>query len=622
LKNTEFIPSNSFPKPLNWTWATTKGADLIWTPIPFQESMRIAYSRTHYGTGYYIYHLYADEENLSSTIRSWDIAKSPDRAVLDLISKAGTDIAPKDLTKESGEVNLNKDAIIVSHINTSPSVIRALKFTLPLDKIIELERLRLKVTWDNETQPSIDAPLCLFFGAGTFYNRENREYLVKGLPISVRFDFKAEKVELACYYPMPFFESAKIELTDIQPDDIRINYEIRYEPLTTAPNNSSYFHATYVDNPKPEAGKDVTFLDMKGLQGHNEWSGNFVGTSFIFSHNANLFTLEGDPRFFFDDSNTPQAYGTGTEEWCVGGDYWGGENMTLPLAGHPCGAKNIESATNAKDLIQSAYRFLIADLMPFGRRAVIKFEHGENVSGEHYESVTYWYGLPAPSLVKTDSVDVGNAISEKSHQYYCSEFSVIDTVTSRYEWGLDRVPAHSWGIDVSKIPEYRDKIGMETYPPHTHTGRHHKSSSEFSVQVHPENKGALLVRTLDHSFPNQTAEVYVADISNAKEGGALEWQIAGTWYLAGSNVCVYSRAPKELGARLYNIRTSNRSFRDDEFLIPANLTEGRSALRIRIKFSPDQQHLYPGFPFPKESAWSELHYNIYSYVSPDFRVKK
>ena len=47
-----FLPHGSFPSPLNWTWATTKGADLVWTPIPFERSFQMAYTRTHYGTGY------------------------------------------------------------------------------------------------------------------------------------------------------------------------------------------------------------------------------------------------------------------------------------------------------------------------------------------------------------------------------------------------------------------------------------------------------------------------------------------------------------------------------------------------------------------------------------------
>jgi hypothetical protein len=98
-----------------------------------------------------------------------------------------------------------------------------------------------------------------------------------------------------------------------------------------------------------------------------------------------LGTLEGDPRFFFDDSETPQAQGTGTEEWGGGGDYWGGLNMTLPFAGHPVGARSPREAKCEEDMIESAYRFLLADLMPFGRNARIQLEHGGvNESTEHY----------------------------------------------------------------------------------------------------------------------------------------------------------------------------------------------------------------------------------------------
>ena len=57
FKDPQFIPSQQFSKPLNWTWGTTKGADLVWTPVPFEKSVRLAYSKTHYGTGYYIYQL-------------------------------------------------------------------------------------------------------------------------------------------------------------------------------------------------------------------------------------------------------------------------------------------------------------------------------------------------------------------------------------------------------------------------------------------------------------------------------------------------------------------------------------------------------------------------------------
>lgn len=494
-------------------------------------------------------------------------------------------------------------------LSGSPSVIRALKLKIPLDKAVALERLRLRITWDDAAWPSVDAPLCLFFGAGTFFNREKKEYFVKGLPINIRFDYPHHEVELACYYPMPFFRRARFEIVGSSAGT-PLEYEIRYEPLKTRPALSSYFHATYVDIPEPVLGQDMVWLDTKGIEGQRDWSGSFVGTSFIFSHDANLYTLEGDPRFFFDDSQTPQGQGTGTEEWAGGGDYWGGENMTLPLAGHPCGSKDKASAVNDKDLIQSAYRFLLADIMPFGRRAVIRFEHSENVSREHYEAVTYWYGLPAPSLIRTDSLDIGRVLDENKHNYHSPDASPVEKLTSRYEWGPDVLPKGAWGIDVGKIPGYQ--AGAELYPAQEEDGRHTFGTSEFTVRLDPANVGVLLRRTLDYSFPNQTAEVYVQTANG--------WQKAGVWYLAGSNTCMYSGPREELGPREYHVQTSNRQFRDDEFLLPARLTKGRSFLRIRIRCIPDRQQLYPGRPFPKPSCWSELKYDVYSYVIPKFSI--
>lgn len=616
FRTTEFIPARPFPNPLAFTWSITKGADLVWTPLPFEKSFQLAYSRTRYGTGYYIYQLYANEEQLSQPIRSWDINRAPDQRVIDLLSLSGTDIAPKNIKKLSGTVTLNKETVELSNIRASASVIRAFKLSLPMDKAIDLERIRLKVSWDGASRPSIDAPLCLFFGAGALYNRDNREFLVKGFPINIRFDSIHKKVELACYYPMPFFSSARFELSGITPGDAGIGYEIRYEPNRLPPSYSAYFHATYQDFPQPEPGRDLTLLDTRGMEGAQQWSGSFVGMSFVFSHNGMLNTLEGDPRFFFDDSQSPQAYGTGTEEWGGGGDYWGGQNMTLPLAGHPLGTADKKQAKNEKDLIESAYRFLLADLMPFGNRAVIHLEHGgENLSPEHYEAVTYWYGLPAASLIKTDSIDIGNLSDEQKHAYHSPDASAVETISSRYEWGIDSFPLNVWGMDTSKMPGYTALAGKEIYPAQQLDGRHTKGSSEFTVSLKPNNHGALLRRTLDYSFPNQRAEVYVSGA-----GKTAKWEHAGTWYLAGSNTCMYSDPKGELDERLYRVQTSDRRFRDDEFLIPAKFTEGRQAIKLKISFVPQDTELYPGRPYPKESAWSELKYEVYSYVLPDFRV--
>ena len=35
--NSVFLPEEVFPNPLTWTWSVTKGADLMWVPIAFQD---------------------------------------------------------------------------------------------------------------------------------------------------------------------------------------------------------------------------------------------------------------------------------------------------------------------------------------------------------------------------------------------------------------------------------------------------------------------------------------------------------------------------------------------------------------------------------------------------------
>jgi hypothetical protein len=43
FKETVFIPEDLFPNPLSWTWSTTKGANLMWVPLPFERTFRLAY---------------------------------------------------------------------------------------------------------------------------------------------------------------------------------------------------------------------------------------------------------------------------------------------------------------------------------------------------------------------------------------------------------------------------------------------------------------------------------------------------------------------------------------------------------------------------------------------------
>jgi hypothetical protein len=63
--------------------------------------------------------------------------------------------------------------------------------------------------------------------------------------------------------------------------------------------------------------------------------------------------------------------------------------------------------------------------------------------------------------------------------------------------------------------------------------------------------------------------------------------------------------------------TSNRRWREEEFLIPRRLTRGHKRLAIRIEHVPDDRELYPGHPFPEPNAWSESRYYAFCYRLPD-----
>jgi hypothetical protein len=578
-----FLPAELFPSPLAVTWAATRGADLSWVPIPFERSLELRYGRTHYGTGYYIAHRFAEgTTHTVPPLQGWDGRTPPDPEVVALVGRAGEDIAPAGTPRE-GTITVDAQGTAALPDLAGPAVIRALELEAPLAAVGALAGARLRITWDGREAPSVDAPVPLLFGTGTLYNRDQQPFLVRAFLGHVRFD--ADRVVLATYFPMPFSSSARIEIVG-GGAPLPLTWRVRTVAPSEPPEAVGYFHATFRDHQSGVAGEDLVILDTAGAEGTPLWCGSFAGMSWTFSDQAVLTTLEGDPRFFFDDSASPQGQGTGTEEWGGGGDYWGGQTMTLPFAGHPVGAPGPKEARGPDDLVESAYRFLVADLMPFGRRARIQMEHGgSNESPERYRSVAYWYGHPGACLVPSDELHVGDPADETRHGYLSPEASAPETLSSQYELGV-------------------------TAPVSTDTGRHTIGTTEMRLALDPLNVGVLLRRKLDQRFPDQRALVEVA----GDEPGA-PFVAAGVWSTAGSDVALYSNPPGELDAPTPVVQTSNRRWREDEFLLPRALTEGRSAVRLRFTFVPRNLPLLPGQSRAPQ-AWSEFRYWAYSWRFP------
>ena len=81
--------------------------------------------------------------------------------------------------------------------------------------------LVLRIYWEDSAVPSVEAPLGDFFALG-----HGKIYAIQSMPIAVRQNCKARN----CYWRMPFYQHAKIEIFNNGRRSIRrIFYNIDYE---------------------------------------------------------------------------------------------------------------------------------------------------------------------------------------------------------------------------------------------------------------------------------------------------------------------------------------------------------------------------------------------------------
>jgi hypothetical protein len=405
---------------------------------------------------------------------------------------------------------------------------------------------RVRIYWDGETIPSVDAPLKFLVGDGAGVYQPQGRPLVAGFLAGAGGD-GSTFMGFNLYYPMPFHSSARMTVTS--PPSAAVNnlgWRVRYQQPFSDPGSWwGTFHATYTSVPQPVPGQDMTFLDVAG-------SGRVVGT--VVNFNQVGGTLEGNPGFYVDGSNTPQVQATGTEEWGLGGNYWsGGHQTTLPLGGLPSSNNNPPGA----DIDGAAeYRFLVADSVPFNDHLTLRWQHGgTDDSTQPYRAAVLWYGTPTRTAPLTDELRVGDPTSAASHRL-SAPGATSSALTAAYGYQVEA-------------------------PPSTDTGDSTTGTTSFTMALNPANTGAFLRRKSDYGLPNQRANVFI--------DGAF----AGTWYASGSFTGTDTSAIP-------------RRWRDDELPLPASLTAGKSSVRVQIQFVRT----------PADQAWSEFAYEMYSFVTP------
>ena len=338
-----------------------------------------------------------------------------------------------------------------------------------------LTNVWLSVAFDNETNPSVYAPIGSFFAMGQF-----APYPTRGLPAGMD-----ASNNMYVYFPMPFRGRAVLQLINQRSvATTNVHFEIRHKAVTDSFTNVGYFKAFFHSETPTTNGSDILMLDTEG-------AGHVVGVVESMMGPTDRSYLEGDERIYVDDSGSPAIYGTGTEDFYNGGWYFDHGLFTQPTHGNTAHVADTNFDRTA------AYRFFLQDALPFRKHIRVGIEHGTgNSVSENVWTLVYYYYQPKVRAVLTDQLDVDKSVSETAHAYS------INTGT----WSGARNYSYDGDFDNVNI---------------TDDGRAHKGFSQFTMNLNPTNAGAILRRRFDQGVANQMANIFV--------DGAF----VGVWYQAG-----------------------------------------------------------------------------------------
>lgn len=273
-----------------------------------------------------------------------------------------------------------------------PGMISHIWFTIATGEAYHLKRIVLRMYWDGEKDPSVEAPIGDFFGLGLgVYHNWQSQVLSVGSDKS-----------LNSFFPMPFRHHARITVTNEGKERVgSFYYNIDYRTYTEQlPADTIYFHAEYrqaqpnhgwtnnwtsngdplVNNKTNLDGKDnYVWMEAKG-------HGQYVGVTMSVLQNQDKWWGEGDDMFFIDGEKKPSIVGTGSEDYFLGAWDFGGKPFSYQLYGAPIVGEELAGSRS------SVYRFHLNAPIPFTKSIRATIEHGNaNARSDNFYSVAYWY---------------------------------------------------------------------------------------------------------------------------------------------------------------------------------------------------------------------------------------
>jgi hypothetical protein len=466
-----------------------RGRGPIWivrsfVPMPFRKGCRITSSvklegcdkaKGQGGWGHAIYHRYATADGVQTFTGREDLAPLRRRW-----TAAGSD--PKDGTgaqRLAGTVTPAPGAAVCLLERAGAGCVSALRLRVEAPDAAWRRDLWVRLTWDGHARPDVDCPLGAFFG-----NEIGRH------PIGFLTHGQAADGAFYCYFPMPFWTAARVELVNRGAATApRIVYELDVLPptATCARARRGYFRASPYCAPTPaQRGRDTTIAEVAG-RGHivaATLTGRTVDNRSV--------SCEGDVRLYLDGRATPQIESDGSESHACYG--WG---FVYPPQQNPASGYD----GSGPPLYEfSETRVHLGDWLPFQTGFRFDFEAGgNNDTAMRHAGVVLYYGVDQPGLELTDTIDIGDAASQQAHA--CR----ADRVT----WEGELTATYADGASTKRTARGRAFVGF----------------GEFTAAIRPDNAGVRLRRLGDQQQGRQRARVLVDGTPVAER----------EWYAAESN---------------------------------------------------------------------------------------
>jgi len=202
------------------------------------------------------------------------------------------------------------ESLIMAH-GAGAAIVRRMWVTIP-DRSPELMRgMVIKMYWDGESKPAVEAPLGDFFC----------QPLAKPVVFENAWFDNPEGRSFNCRIPMPFRHGFKIIVTNESPKKCEMFfYDVEYTLGDKLDSSTCYFHAHYRRENPTTLRRDFEILPRTAGRGR------FLGCNMGINADTEKYGYswwgEGEVKMYIDgDTGNPTLSGTGSEDYIATG--WG-----------------------------------------------------------------------------------------------------------------------------------------------------------------------------------------------------------------------------------------------------------------------------------------------------------